>query len=334
MPGPETPWETASAEEVGLEGAAWNRSVLEAETGTMFHAWEWVAAVARAFRRRPRHYALLDRKGAVKALFPVQEGRSGPFRTAYSPVTIVTPYGGPACARADIPTAFRAIRVLQRKKGWHYLRMAPSPAAWSFGREFEGYEVLPGSTRVVALGSDAAMRRALNRRCRRYIEKADEAGVTIRDIKDFDFLDTYLSWGEKAFERVGQEFPTPRAIYEALRRHVLPTGSLLVRGAFVADRPVTVEWFGLSGGTLYAIDSAMDREAGVAGAGNKLTWETMRLAAEKGATQFDILGTNIPAISEYKQSFGGELVPAHNLESATRAFLLARKAIGKTRRRA
>jgi len=328
----ETPWETASAEEVGLDRASWNREALEAETGTMFHSWEWASAVASAFRRKPRYYALLDRKGAVKALFPVQEGRSGPFRTAYSPVTIVTPYGGPACARADIPTAFRTIRVLQRKEGWHYLRMAPSPAAWSFAGEFEGYEVLAGSTRVVALGSDAAMRRALNRRCRRYIEKADEAGVTIRDIKDFDFLDTYLSWGEKAFERVGQEFPTPRALYEALRRHVLPTGSLLVRGAFVADRPVTVELFGLSGGTLYAVDSAMDREAGVAGAGNKLTWETMRLAAEKGATQFDMLGTNIPGISEYKQSFGGELVPAHNLESATRAFLLARKAIGKTRR--
>src|SRR3989304_9571041 len=118
MPGPETAGETASAEEVGLEGAAWNRPVLEAETGTMFHAWEWVAAVARAFRRRPRHYALLDRKGAVKALFPVQEGRAGPFRTGYSPVTIVTPYGGPACAGGGHPTALRAGPAPQRGKGW------------------------------------------------------------------------------------------------------------------------------------------------------------------------------------------------------------------------
>lgn len=333
MPKPETPWEAASAEEIGLEAGAWNRAVLGAETGTMFHTAEWVAAVSLAFRRRPKHYAFLDGKGAVKALLPVQEGRSGPFRTAYSPVTIVTPYGGPACARTDVPRALLSIRALQRKKHWHYLGIALSPAACSPGGEYEGFTTVSGSTRIVPLGPEDAMRRALNRRCRRYIEKADGAGVTVRDIPDFDFLDMYMSWGRKAYTRVGQVFPTPRRLYEALVRDILPSGSLLIRGAFVSERPVTVEFFGLSRGLLYAIDSAMDRESAVEGAGNKLTWETMRVAAGKGAVEFDLMGTNIPAIAEYKQSFGGELVPVHSLEISTRAFRLAKRVAAPPGRR-
>jgi len=331
---PETVWTMANAEDVGLDGRNWDRAVLGLETGTMFHSTGWVEAIARGFHRKAGYTAFLDRTGGIKGLLPVQEGKAGPFRTTYSPITIVTPYGGPASAAEDLHESLAATLSLMKKKGWDYLRLALPPKACIATEDFGAFDVLRGTTRLIPLGPEEAMWKGLNRRCRRYIAKAEEAGVEVRDVKDFAFLDAYLEWGEQTFGRTDEEFPTPREFYLALRDLVQPSGSLLVCGAFVSGRAVTIEFFGLAGGTLYAIDSAMDRKAAVDGAGNKLTWETMKMAAARGAREFDMLGTNLPRIAEYKQSFGGSLSSrshlssAHNLESATRAFRLARRLAG------
>jgi len=320
-------WKASRASEIGLDGSAWDEAVLAFETGTMFHTTVWTEAVARGFHRQASYFAFLGPSGDLKALFPVTEGKRGPFRTAYSPVTIVTPYGGPACATEDLAPALRAIQALRRTAKWDYVRIALPPVPGPLPDE-PGLTLLKSSTRIVPLGSDGSIWKGLNRRCKRYIKKAEEAGAVVRDVKDFGFLEDYLGWAESAFSRTGTEFETPRDLYDALRDFVLPTGTLLVRGAYVEDRPGVIEFFGLSKGWLYAIDSAMDRTMGVDGLGNLLTWDTMRIASKRGATRFDMLGTTIPHVAEYKQSFGGELAPVFGLEASTRAFRMAKRLAG------
>ncbi len=320
-------WKAVRASEVGLDGPAWDEAALGLPTGTMFHTTAWTEAVARGFRRQASYYAFLDSSGAVKAILPVTEGRRGPFRTAYSPVTIVTPYGGPACALEDLPAALKSIQSLRRSEKWDYLRMALPPIGGTIP-DAEGFAVIESSTRIVPLGPDELIWKGLNRRCKRYINKAQDGGATVRDVTDFRFLDEYIGWAESTFARARTEFETPRALYDALRDLVGPSGGLLVRGAYVGDRPGVIEWFGLSKGWLYAVDSAMDRTISVDGLGNLLTWDTMRLAATRGAQRFDMLGTTIPQVAEYKQSFGGKLAPVYGLEASTRAFQMAKRLAG------
>jgi len=195
------------------------------------------------------------------------------------------------------------------------------------------FSVFEGTTRLVQLDSEEQIWAGLNRRCRRYIKKAEGAGAEVMDLGDFEILPKYFGWVQTTYTRAGEAVPAPLDFYRALRDLVWPKGWLLLRGTFVDDRPGTVEIFGLFNDWLYAVDSAMDREMEVEGMGNLLTWDTMRQACRRGAKNFDMLGTSIPRIAEYKQSFGGETRLALQLELSTGAFRMAKGLIGLYERR-
>jgi len=325
VPGTNGPsWRTVDAPEVGLVGQAWNRAVEAAETGTLFHTMEWLQAMAQGFGRTLRAYAFLDGSGSVKALFPVVMGKVGPLRTAYSPISIVTPYGGPACAVGDFSRCLQAISRIARDQKWDYLSISFPPRASYELVPPRGFSIRAGSTCLVPLGPEKSMWDALESRCRRAIGKARSSGLTVRDVSGFDFLDDYISWGAAAHARYHEEYPVPRAFLEALRDMVLPSGALLARGVFAKEQAVAYWFFGIWRGSLFYLDSSMDRTAGASGAGSLVTWETMQLASQRGATQLDLLGTTIPAIALFKRSFGGQNAPAHGMERSTRRYRLAR----------
>jgi hypothetical protein len=59
---------------------------------------------------------------------------------------------------------------------------------------------------------------------------------------------------------------------------------------------------------------------------NLVLWKAVERAAERGCREFDFVGSDIPRLARFKESFGGELVEHSCIEwASSRAVWMARE---------
>jgi len=137
--------------------------------------------------------------------------------------------------------------------------------------------------------------------CRRAVRKAEKSGVTIEEAGDDAFAADYHAQLVDVFAKQDKQ-PTygPERV-DALVRHLLPSGNLLLLRARdpQGDCIATGIFPGL-GGTMYFWGGASWREHQSLRPNEAVFWHAMRYWAARGVTTFDMGGGG-----EYKRKYGG-----------------------------
>jgi hypothetical protein len=156
----------------------------------------------------------------------------------------------------------------------------------------------------------------LEGRARTAIRKAQREGVTLRDaLPGQEDLDTYFALHLATCARTGAP-PHPRRYFESIWRHFLPQRLARILFAQRNGRVIAARNFAVYKGGVGIWTAAGLDEAGSLGANALLQWEAMRTFADEGVEWSDngegFPGASDPklrGLSQFKQSFGGDLVP-------------------------
>jgi lipid II:glycine glycyltransferase (peptidoglycan interpeptide bridge formation enzyme) len=128
-------------------------------------------------------------------------------------------------------------------------------------------------------------------------------------------LNTYLALHHATCDRTGAR-PHPRSYFEVIWRRFLPHRLARILFAQLDGEVIAARNFGVYKSGALTWTAAGHDDAGPLGANALLQWEAMRTFAEEGIA-FSETGEGFPGtadaklrgLSEFKQSFGGELLP-------------------------
>jgi CelD/BcsL family acetyltransferase involved in cellulose biosynthesis len=164
-------------------------------------------------------------------------------------------------------------------------------------------------------GAEAAWR-GMQGRARTAIRKAENAGVTVRAGGAED-LDAYYALHRATYARTGAT-ALPRAYFAAIWEAFLPAGASRVLLAEHEGRIVAARNFAVDKAAAVCWTAASDADALRLGANNLLQWRAMEWMIDAGI-QWSETGEAFPAagegkaqgLSQFKESFGGELYPIY-----------------------
>ena len=152
--------------------------------------------------------------------------------------------------------------------------------------------------------------------CQRCIRKAEKTGVTIQPSTDAEFAADFYNQLCEVFarQRLIPTYPVGRV--EALMRHLLPTGRLLLlRARDAEDRCIATGIFPAFNDTMYFWGGAGNREYQHLRPNEALHWNAMRYWKERGLAKYDMGGGG-----EYKKKYGGEEIAVPWVRKSRNAF--------------
>lgn len=161
--------------------------------------------------------------------------------------------------------------------------------------------------------------------CRRAVRKAEKSGVTIEEATDEGFAADYHAQLIDVFAKQDKLPTYDLARVEALVRHLLPSGNLLLLRARDPDGAcIATGIFPGLGRTMYFWGGASWREGQILRPNEAVFWHAMRHWAARGATTFDMGGGG-----EYKSKYGGEKISVPTLSRSRVAGLAALRGLAE-----
>jgi len=207
-----------------------NNLVVQSDGGTLFHRYEWLAAVEDAFDREPRHVLTTKSGNPVGFLpnfvvdLPLPGKHGGRLHDAV-PLTAVEPpppgYGGPVVAgkrRENLPLLFEATDLTDRLHTVFHRVQTFDTDAVRYGRYLEslGYEPrMKRCTLVIELDDWETVRGDMDSGRRRSLRSAVDQDFEVERFPLGDDLDRTYAQYVANMERVGGT-TYPRALFVAL----------------------------------------------------------------------------------------------------------------------
>jgi hypothetical protein len=270
---------------------------------TGFQLAEWVAFVAEAQGATPVYARVLadgEPAGRFTGLVVRRFGvpiLGSPFpgwTTAYLGFNLEPGVSRAAAAGALDAYAFRELGCAHYELMDRHLGVGDAAALGLRHRSVPGFEL--DLTRT-----EEALLAAMTPACRRCVRKAEREGVTVEVATDPGFAADYYAQLEEVFARQGLTPTYPRSRVEALLRHVLPGGRLLLlRARNAAGDCIATGIFPAANGLMYFWGGASrTAERGVR-PNEAIQWYAMRYWQARGARRYDMGGGG-----EYKRKYGG-----------------------------
>ncbi len=269
----------------------------------VFQTREWLAFVAATQAAEPVVAAVRDGGETVGWFTGLIVRRYGvrilgsPFpgwATGYMGFNLEPGVDRPLAASALIPFAFgdlgcMHVEVRDRNLGYDAL------AGLAFRHQnFTSFDV------DLAAGDDATFAR-MSSACRRAVRKSEKSGVSIEEAHDDAFAGDYYAQLGDVFAKQGLRPPYGQDRVEALVRHLLPSGNLLLLRARDAEGTcIATGIFPGLGGRMYFWGGASWRRHQILRPNEAIMWHAMRYWAARGVRTFDLGGGG-----DYKRRYGG-----------------------------
>lgn len=288
--------------------AEWDAFVEAHPARPLFHTRRWLLLLARHQGVRLDLHCI-ESQGRVVGVLPMFSRGYGIIRVHSSPYVVTdTPYLGPLVAEGVSSQAlWEALLGHAQQGGMDFVRL--------FTRVGVGRPVVGGVPAVVQRKTthildltpgEGVLWKGMEGRCRTAVRKAEKDGVTVHAMVDDAALERFVDMLEGVYARQGLASPNPRAFY----RDVWSTfGGREVVGltAQHAGRDIAGALFVMDARDAYYISGASAGDCGRLSPNNILQWEALRLAITRGVVRYDFVGSDIPRIARFKESFGGQL---------------------------
>jgi len=318
--------------------AQWDELVFFLPGGTLFHTLEWLDFLGKNQGLDIQHIGIFLNEKIV-GILPLCINHLFFMNVAGSPYIVEdTYYMGPAIEAAHIPELLPAIDRYMKDKKIHYLRMMSNQ---HLGMEstIDGYDFIDKHTHILDITeSYEKLWQGLEDRCRDHIRRAKKSGIVVQIETNRDYIDSYYSLIEHVYH--SQEMPCPnrknfyRDMWDrfggenALFLSARYKGELIAGVIIIVDRTCA-----------YYLNGASKHDFRSLAPNNLLLWEACRITKERGIEKFDFVGSDIPRLTEFKKSFGGELITHSLVEKAGSQWVrflrekypVYRKAIGNIR---
>ena len=315
----------------GVPVQEWNRIVEESPNGLIFHLSDWLDILESTQRIRLIRYGLYsDQDGnELVGVFPVFVGHYGPIRVAGSPLIVEdTPYMGPVCADHLLIDALRATQVAVRKEASYFralLHCTLSEVDCS-QLQSEGFVCITKHTHKLDLtkGIESVWKN-MEGRCRTSVRKAEKAEIAVTKVsglpEGFVALSSYYRLVDDVYHRQKRQPPNPLELFRRLWEKLYLKGMLSLFMARLHGRDIGGILLAHYKGRVYYLDGASDRQFAAHCATNLLLWKAIQWSNAEGYREFDFVGSDIPRLSNFKASFGGELTSYLCLEHANSPYL-------------
>jgi hypothetical protein len=284
----------------------WDDLVATFEGGTIFHTLAWMRVIEKLYRAERLPFGIFDGSDLIGVL-PLFRTRRGPLTVLASPLGGVG-YGGPLAGKSHYRAVIEQLDSLLKRCGADYLefrsleRLAPATLA---DRQYTVQEL---QTYVLSLDqSPQEMWANLKGECRTAIRKAWKANVDIVEATDKDFLDVYYEMAEDTYSKANRPPPLSLQDYSAVWNVLRPYDRIRVLLARHEGQVVAGGIFLHFSNKVYYWDGASFRVYYRLNANNLLQWALIEWGANNSLTEYDFMGANIPSITRFKKSFGGEL---------------------------
>jgi hypothetical protein len=202
-----------------------------------------------------------------------------------------------AALRALVEFAFGELRCVHLELMDRRLSEADARLLGCVVSFYRGYEVdlTPSEERILAGFKDD---------CRWRIRKAAKQGVRIEEAHDAAFADDYYAQLEEVFAKRGLRPTYDKQRIEALIKHLLPTGMLLLlRARDTAGRCIATGIFPALNDTAYYWGGASWRADQALSPNETMQWYAMRYWKARGMTRYDMCGGG-----DYKAKYGGQAI--------------------------
>jgi hypothetical protein len=311
---------------------AWDDFSDRSDEAWLWHRFDFQDALATWRGSEDRSFAIVDpaQGDEILALVPL---RINARRFAgVLPVFLLDSLGAVACRNGLQPGRRRSVlaqaraSLLKQASQGHCLdiRLTCPPMAPAYRGEnsprvnpllFLGCRNAVSQTWVINLraGKDAIWA-AMEGRARTAVRKAEKAGVKIRPAVADD-LDLYYRLHVETYRRTGVD-PHPRAYFQAIWQHLLPSGLTRVWVAELDGEAVAAENFAIyKNAALYWTGASSGRGLAVE-AGSLLQWTAMQWMSSAGIAWYETgeafpqaLSGKAKGLNDFKKSFGGNLHP-------------------------
>lgn len=316
-----------------VDRAAWDAFVDGADEAWLWHRYDLQDALATWPGRRDGSLAVLDRAGELVGVVPLQVVEYRLKRIL--PRRRIESVGGPALAnRLSRRERARVHEVVVAR----LLAMAAGQAAREISvtltaaaPSFRGQRC-PRVNPLLALGMEntlsqtwvvdlrrgrEALWAGLKGRARTAVRKAQKSGVTVRRADGAGDLDTYYGLHRENYARTGAR-PHPKAYFAAIWAHFVSRGLARILFAEHGGNVIAAANFGVFKEAAVYWSGASDGLGLELGANVLLQWSAMKDLAAEGLSWVET-GEAFPGapdgkerrLSEFKESFGGELYPIY-----------------------
>lgn len=286
----------------------------------LYHRPQWLKAIADGLGFRIYGLVTETEDGRVVALTPMMETRKAFLKLAGSPLRgSHTEFLGPLFAEGlDDESRGRVLVSLDA----HLKGAGASYIEWGARGDAErgwgalaslGYQYIRKDTLLLRLEDDAKQAwKGFQGRARNMIRKAEKSGVTVRQVApDANHVERYYGMLQETFRRQGLRPAHPLHLYREMGEHLSPHQWLQMLVAEHEGEWVAGAIF-LTYGERMVYLSGVSNDAGRRLAGNSLLqWEAIKIACERGASEYDLGGTGNTAIDKFKASFGGQPYAHH-----------------------
>lgn len=272
--------------------------------GTPFHLPAWSSAVARGTRQRS-HYLVAERSdGSIVGVLPLTEIRSALFGRVL--VSAGFGVGGGILAEGEAPVAPLAAAAWELANKLGCPRMEVRGGACPGPEWTEDSSHYIGFARALAADDDAELAR-IPRKQRAEVRKSLENGLDVAAAcHEADARAHYSVYAESVRNLGTPVFPA--ALFTEVLREFGKSADLLIvrhRGVPVSS-VLSLYW----NGTVYPYWGGGTRSARALRANDRMYFELMRHARERGCTRFDF-GRSKPGTgaAAFKKNWGFEGVP-------------------------
>jgi hypothetical protein len=237
--------------------------------------------------------------------------KRGPFAIAN---WVPFPYLGPLVEPQLLNDVLAQLSIFEKAHRIAITQLSVSPWAsdlYSSRETLEAskYEVESDQTVFLQLAgrTQEEIWKAVSRRVRRSVGKAEKANAVVTGLTRDDIVNRVPEIMAETFGAQGRPSDTPPGALLAVWDALEPTGAICGHGvvvdgelaAFTVDLALNRRMYGWLAGGL--------RKHRETQALSLATWTALMHALDRGCSQFDMVGTPTPAITEYKMQFDGQL---------------------------
>jgi lipid II:glycine glycyltransferase (peptidoglycan interpeptide bridge formation enzyme) len=302
---PNQPTGSADLARLRTDPMAWDAFVASTPSGSFPQQSAWAEANAGRAWRSTR-VVVEAPGGPIGAQVLMHRMRPGPWSRAYAP-------RGPVAATLDamsIAAFSAAVRELAKRERLSHVLIDPEidrgaglEAQLTEHGWREAGEIQINRTRVVDLGRDESdLWSDLRSSARWSVNRARRSGITVSDEGETGLADFERLYRETA-RRVGF---APEAAFQGVFTAFAKRGAARLLIARSSDgSPYATLMLIDCGSRVIEYYGASSAEGAQARANYLIKWEAINTSRERGMTLYDMWGTDVPGLAEFKQAFGG-----------------------------
>jgi lipid II:glycine glycyltransferase (peptidoglycan interpeptide bridge formation enzyme) len=298
----------------------WNQLIHSLPGGTIFHTPKWLKLIEDNQRLNIHKIGLYLNDNLI-GVFPLCIKRFLFIKVAGSPFIIEdTPYMGPVIEPPHFSNFLFALDQYLTVNRIDFLRTI-SNQQYPIENISNRYHFITKHTHILNLiQTENALWKNLEGRCRTAIRRARKSGITITIPKSRNFVKEYYSLVQEVYYAQNKVCPNTMRFYYDMWDSFSKENVLFLSaewdGKIIAGIIILID-----GKSAYYLNGASSHKFRSLYPTNLLLWEAIKLAKEKGAEEFDFVGSDIPRLGKFKKSFGGQLVEYSLIEKASSPWI-------------